>query len=223
MDQSVLVLSKIEIGRSWRHILRRRLNFCVRYIVAKRRSKVIVKLVPILERQFDHPWVAGIELTFRFWPGSETELGQMWRLYKSLPRRSMSWDAPIALTVYRERRGKKRQAFCMSLYLERNILCIAQFQGSAGTDVPKELRAWPRRFIEACRAFVRQEGIKELRVPKAETLYSYRNPYLDPRLTSTARNNTLLRIRRSMKLLYDANALELGFVPDGDWFKWEGS
>ena len=26
--------------------------------------------------------------------------------------------------------------------------------------------------------------------------------------------------RRDMELLYDKNALELGFVPDGDWLKW---
>jgi hypothetical protein len=36
-----------------------------------------------------------------------------------------------------------------------------------------------------------------------------------------ARENTLRRIRRSMHLLYDTNALELGFVSDGAWLKWE--
>lgn len=26
-----------------------------------------------------------------------------------------------------------------------------------------------------------------------------------------------------MELIYDGNALELGLVPDGDWFKWENA
>jgi hypothetical protein len=76
-------------------------------------------------------------------------------------------------------------------------------------------------FIETCRTFARQEGFREVRVPRAESLYSYRNPFLNSQLLPESRNNALIRIRRNMKLIYDANALELGFVPDGDWFKWK--
>lgn len=133
----------------------------------------------------------------------------------------MHWDAPIAVSVFRNRKGKKRQALCMSLFLIKDVLYVGQIQGIAGTDAPRELRDWPKMLIELCRTFVRQEGLKELRVPKAETLYSYRDPHLNPELTSKARENTLQRIRRSMQLLYDTNALQLGFVSDGDWYKWQ--
>jgi hypothetical protein len=39
-------------------------------------------------------------------------------------------------------------------------------------------------------------------------------------LLPDARERTLQRIRKSMEMLYDANALELGFISDGRWFKW---
>ena len=87
---------------------RRRLNFAVRYFEAKKRSKLIAKLLPILERSFDHPWVAGVELKIRFWPGNETKFGELRRVYKSLPAQSMHWDAPIAISVFRERKGSKK-------------------------------------------------------------------------------------------------------------------
>ena len=111
----------------------------------------------------------------------------------------------------------------MSVYLINDILSVAQIQGIAGTDAPKELRAWPKLFIEACRSFAIQERLREVRIPKAETLYSYRNPYLSPQLLPKARIHTLARIRRNMKLLYDTNALDLGFFPDGEWLRWKVS
>jgi hypothetical protein len=184
---------------------------------------MIVRLLPILEEAFDHPWVARVELNFRFWPGNDTALVRLWRLYRSLPNQSMHWDAPVTVSIFRERKGKKRQALCMSLYVVDNVLYVAQIQGIPGTDAPKELRAWPKIFFEACRKFACQEHLREVRIPKAETLYSYRNPHLGPDLLPKARVHTLLRIRRNMRLLYDANALDLGFFPDGDWLRWECS
>ncbi len=106
----------------------------------------------------------------------------------------------------------------MSFYLVKGTICIVQIQGIAGTDAPKELRAWPRIFIEACRTFARQESLREVRIAKAETLNSYRDPHLSPYLLPEARAHALQRIRRNMKLLYDTNALELGFVSDDAWY-----
>jgi hypothetical protein len=111
----------------------------------------------------------------------------------------------------------------MSLYLIRRTIYIGQLQGVAGTDPPKELRFWPAKFMEACQTFALQEGLTEVRVPRADTLYSYRNPSLNPDLSPEAREMALERIRKAMELLYDANALALGFVPDGNWFRWENS
>jgi hypothetical protein len=74
--------------------------------------------------------------------------------------------------------------------------------------------------MEACRTFFYQEGFKEMRVPRAASLYSYHHPYVRPELLPDARERALQRIRKSMEMLYDANALDLGFIPDGRWFKW---
>ena len=52
--------------RSLLQIFRRRLQFAARYFEAKKRSKLIQKLLPILERSFEHPWVIAVELQIRF-------------------------------------------------------------------------------------------------------------------------------------------------------------
>jgi hypothetical protein len=221
VDRNNSRLTEVEFDRLPSQVLRRRSQFFVRYLIAKVSSRTVANLLPIVERAFSHPWVASVELRIRWRPGNETELGRLWRLHKLLPGQSMHWDAPITVSVFQVRRGKKRQALCMSLYLVGNRLHIAQIQGVSRTDVPKELRAWPKMFIEACRAFGVQENLREVSVAKAETLYSYRNPYLSVDLLPEARQNALRRIRRNMKLLYDTNALELGFVPDGDWYRWK--
>ena len=48
-------------------------------------------------------------------------------------------------------------------------------------------------------------------------------PISVPDLLPKARAQTLLRIRKNMRLLYDANALDLGIFPDGDWLRWGSS
>jgi hypothetical protein len=93
--------------------------------------------------------------------------------------------------------------------------------GHRRNSAPKELRDWPKIFIESCRAFARQEGLEEVRLPKAETLYSYRNPHVNLQLTQNAQERTRERIKQSMELLYNANAEQLGFMSDGGWFKWQ--
>ncbi len=75
--------------------------------------------------------------------------------------------------------------------------------------------------MEVCRQLARQEGLKGVRVSKAQALYSYRNPYLRPQLLPEARESALQRIRKDMKLIYDANALALGFLPEGRWYRWD--
>jgi hypothetical protein len=132
----------------------------------------------------------------------------------------MHWDAPVTISVFRRKRGKRRPALCMSLYIIRDTLYIEQMQGVSRTDVPKDLRSWSKIFMEACRTFCYQEEFKEMRVPKAASLYSYHHAFVHSDLLPDARERMLQRIRKSMETLYDANALELGFIPDGRWFKW---
>jgi hypothetical protein len=203
-------------------VLRRRTAFLFRYVLARGRAKSINELLPIIEQSFDSPWVAKVELNVRFWPGGETTLYRLWRLFRALPKSDfMHWDAPVTVSIFRKRRGKERQALCMSLYIHSDILYIAQLQGVPGTDLPKELRAWPKIFIEACKRFARQQGLREVRVPKASMLTSFRYPY--GRAINEDLKKAVPRIRRNMELLYDSNALQLGLVPDGQWFKWQNA
>jgi len=108
----------------------------------------------------------------------------------------------------------------MSFYVFGSNLYIKQIQGVSQTDAPSELRAWPEIFIEACRQFAREQAFRTVRVPRADTLYSYHSPTINMDLLPDARKRSIKRIRRNIELLYDANALRLGFVREGDWFVW---
>jgi Domain of unknown function (DUF4118) len=197
----------------------RRMVFLFHYLLARAGAKSISRLLPIVEESFSHPWVSGVELKLRFWPGKEATRPRLWRSSKPLPRTDlMHWDAPVTVAIFRRRKGKERQALCLSFYIRSGILYIAQMQGVMGTDIPEELRPWPRMFIEACKKFARQEGLREIRVAKASTLVSFLNPY--GKALTEAREKVLPRIRRDMELIYDRNALELGLVPNGAWFRW---
>jgi len=77
--------------------------------------------------------------------------------------------------------------------------------------------------MEVCRTFAYQEGFKEMRVPRAASLYSYHHPDIRPELLPDGRERALERIRKNMELIYDKNALDLGLVPDGNWFKWQNA
>jgi hypothetical protein len=112
----------------------------------------------------------------------------------------MHWDAPIAISVFRNKRGKRRVAFCFSIYIVGGNLHIKQIQGIFGTDIPSELRAWPKIFIETCRTFACQETLREVRVARADSLYSYHTPSLRRDLLPDARQRSLERIRKNMTL-----------------------
>jgi Domain of unknown function (DUF4118) len=187
-----------------RHFGFGRMTFLFHYLLARAGAKSINKLLPIVERSFDHPWVTRVELKIRF-------------LLKSPRKKNLiTWDEPVTVSIFRKRKGKERQALCMSLYIRSRVLYIMQLQGLRGTDVPSELRLWARMFIESCKKFACQEGLREVRVAKASTLHSFRFPGEDLK-------QTVPRIRRDMELIYDRNALEAGLVPDGNWFKWQNA
>ena len=106
----------------------------------------------------------------------------------------------------------------MSLFIRSGVLYIAQLQGVPRTDVPAELRGWPKLFIDACKKFACQQGLRDVRVPKASTLYAFRVPY-----GRDQPEDGKQRIRRRLDLLYDGNALQVGMVLEGDWFKWQNA
>jgi hypothetical protein len=82
----------------------------------------------------------------------------------------------VTVMVLRERKGRKRQAFCMSFYVSRIIIYVVQLQGVRGQDVPVELRSWPMFLVASLQKLACNEKFKEIRVAKARTLRSYRYP-----------------------------------------------
>jgi hypothetical protein len=199
--------------------VRRRLVFLFRSLLAMAASKSINRLLQIIEKSFDNLWVTRVEFKIRFQAGKETKLHRFWRLLNSLPRSDfMHWDAPVTVSVFRKRRGKERQALCMSFYICSGNLYIVQLQGVRGTNIPKELRPWPKMFMDACKKFACEQGLREVKVAKASTHFPY-----GPRTLTEEEQKAVPRIRRDMELLYDKNALELGLVPDGNWFKWQNA
>ena len=204
--------------------IRRRLAYQFHYLLAIAGAKSIKKqLLPIIEKSFDNPWVTRVEFGISR-GGWETKPNRLWRLFKSPPKNDLiCWDAPVTVSVFRKRRGEERPALCMSLYIRFGVLYIVQLQGVPGTDVPAELRPWPTLFIEACKKFACQQGLREVRVRKASTHYSFRAPYGREYGRDQTEDLKRARIRRNMELLYDRNALQAGLVPDGDWFKWQNA
>src|SRR5258705_8027791 len=81
-------------------------------------EQALAKLLPIVQRSFEHEWVVSVELKLRRSPGHDTVLG------KKVPERPMHLDAPVTVTILRKRRGKKRQALCMSFYVLRNTIYV---------------------------------------------------------------------------------------------------
>ena len=69
--------------------------------------------------------------------------------------------------------------------------------------------------------FAHQENLRAVEVPMAHTLYSYHHPYLHaPSFLPIERASELQEIRTKMESLYDATALQLGFVATADSYQW---
>ena len=170
-------------------------------------KRQICKLLPIVSRNFTHQWICATELKI-----------SLFRTSKITTRWYVQWDAPIGVLVLKKRKGKRKPAFGMSLYIAKDTICVQQLQGYSWIDHPGK---WSASFVKACMEFARQENFRAVQVPMARTLYSYRHPYLRaPSFLPLDRERELQKIRTKMESLYDAAALELGFVATGDWYQW---
>ena len=200
----------LPVDRSLKARFQRRLKFFLQYLRAIVGAKKIKRLLPVVEAHFAHVWVADVQLQLRFLAGQEKQ------------EHSTHWDAPITVTIFRKKKVLPRPALCMSVSLQGNSLYVRQLQGVPRIDIPKDLRNWSERFVKACKVFAGQENFREVRVPKASSLYSYRSPSLrQQNLTEEVRRQTLSRIREKIRLHYDQTAIAEGFVCDGDWFVWK--
>ena len=185
--------------------VRWRIQYRYWYELSRRQKSRLSLLSDIVRKHFNHPWVTNVELQLRERAGNEENLG------------TIHWDAPIAVSVCRTRRRGKRPALCMSLDVRGNIIRIRQLQGYVAIDIPVSLRNWPRRFVEACQELAIE---KQVRIPKAHLLASYRDPSIEGAKTEAELEGLREGIRTRMRSHYDATARELGFADRGNWFVW---
>lgn len=183
------------------------------YRLSLKHEQAIAKLLPIVERCFEHQWVASVELKLRPSPGHDTVLG------KKVPERPMHLDAPVTVTILRKKKGRKRQALCMSFYVLGNTIYVVQLQGVRGQDLPAELRSWPALFVTSLQKLASNEKFKEIRIAKARTLGSYRYPDVKRTARETI-EQTEARIRKNMQSRYDGTASTLGFIERRRWWVW---
>ena len=183
------------------------------YRLSLKHEQAIAKLLPIVERCFEHNWVVSVELTLRPSPGHDKVLG------KKVPERPMYLDAPVTVTVFRKKKETKRQALCMSFYVSGNTIYVVQLQGVRGQDVPAELRSWPLHFVESLQKLACNERFEEIRIAKARTLGSYRYPDAKGTTRETAAQ-VVARIRKNMQSRYDETARTLGFIERRRWWVW---
>jgi hypothetical protein len=225
-------LRRIQVESSLAGKLLRRWNFFSRYLLARAQLDVIRRFQPTIERFFEHEWLAGASVRLRLLPGEDRELRVPWPGGKYLlslrwmPWRDQgslaNWSAPVTVAVYKNGKdgGRPEIVRYMSLFIRHRIVHIVQLQGVPLIEMPKGLRDWAERFVRATMEFARQEHFRGVWVARADSLYSYHNPtvrFLPPEIRQREAN----RIRTNMELHHNRTAIDLGFVPDEDWFKWQ--
>jgi hypothetical protein len=155
-QHSLLVwIRKLQIANSLQGKMLRRWIFLCRFIAAKRNTNTIQRLEPILAKSFEHEWIAGVGVGFRFWPGAEDrELRIPWSENKFLLRLRVlpwrkqgcpaDWGAPITVTVSKKGQDETTKTVrYMSLFLKGGVLHIVQLQGVPLIEMPKGLRDPP--------------------------------------------------------------------------------
>ena len=131
---------------------------------------------------------------------------------------STSIDAPVVMIAWGEHKKVRSPAFVMSCYFSGESIRINQLQGIAGFNVRG--LAWAKKMVAACIMLAVKENLREVRLVKATSLPTYRNPtiYADSR---SAYQTALERIRAKMCERYDATALDLDFQAQGKWWVWK--
>jgi len=150
--------------------------------------------------------VTGIDVKIRLWSGLDSN--------------GANWGAPITVTVFGP--GNEAARY-MALSIWVNSLDIHQLQGIRGIAIPPELANWPEQFVKACLDYAREKNLAKVRVRRAETLYSYGRPYVNPMLPFEARAKAAAQARAFMERHYDGTAKQLGFSLETNWYVWRNA
>jgi len=224
---------KLHVENSLPGKIVRRWSFFVRYLRARAHFDVVRRFQPILDRSFQHEWLAGTAVKLRFLPGKEQREVQIsWPgdkyllRFRYLPWREefslANWGAPITATVFKKGKdgGRPETVRYMSMFIKDNIIHIAQLQGIPLIEMPKGLRDWAERFVKATMEFAQQENFRGIWIARAESLYSYHHPYIRRFLSPEVQERDLKRIRSNIEIHHNQTAIDLGLHPAEDWFEW---
>jgi hypothetical protein len=232
-DTPLVQVRKPQIENSLQGKILRRCTFFYRFMLARTHSEAILKFEPLLAQFFEHEWLAGVSVRFRFLPGPEDrEITIPWPRNKYLlqlrllPWREQgcraNWSAPVTVIVSKKvHDGEPKPVRYMSLFIQGDVIHIAQLQGAHLIEMPKGLRDWAVRFVRACMEFARQENFRGVRLARADSLYSYHNPSLHWYPTPEQRARALKQIRQSIETHHDETAQTLGLTSEKDWFWWK--
>ena len=224
---------KIQVEDSLTGKFVRRWNFLCRYLRARSQFDTFRRFQPILDRHFDHEWLAGTAVRLRFLHGKEDrEICVPWSGGKYLFRlrwlpwreegSTANWSEPVTITVFKKGKdgGPRETVRYMSLFIKDRILHITQLQGVPLIEMPKGLRDWAERFVKATMEFAQQENFRAILLARAESLYSYHHPYIRRFLPPEVQERDLKRIRANVELHHNQTAITLGFKPADDWYQW---
>ena len=192
----------------WQYgVVKWRLEFFSRYRFALKQEPQLTRLLPLVRATFDHPWVGNVSLQIRSRPGLDETVS-----------RSIYWDTPIAITVFKRSKAEDSAALCMGLSVDNSTIFVRQMQGIAGIYIPEPLQKWPHSFISACQRFAIAENYRRIVIPRASSMGHTHCP-LDQ---INSEKDHLLREQAKQRLVlrYDGTATELGFVAKRKHFEW---
>lgn len=209
-DRRINRHSTFETDRTLLAKVIRHSRFFVRYLWARCHRKCLDGLMAAIEGRFSDSkgWIVERRLELR------KAVGPL------RTKDDIHWDAPIVvLIIYRDEKGNPKEACGMSFYIENNSLCVEQLQGGKSVTFPRRYKVWPQLFLKSCIAFAQTANFDQVRLAKAETLYTYRWPELGP--NGIARSEEAIEDhRKRMKLRYDETARICGFRSEDNWLVW---
>lgn len=230
----------LQVENSWLGKWLRRRQFYVRYSRARARWSTLRRLEPILEKHFKsheengkNDWISHVTVRLRLLPGFEDrEFVIRWRRDSFLLRLRFfpwreeecraNWSSPVVVLVFKKGKdgGKPVPVRYMSLFVEDNMIRVAQLQGISKIEMPPGLKDWAERMLRACVEFAQEKNFRGVSVASAELQYSFHHPYVHRWYTTDERVRETNRIRERMKTHHDGVGRALGWSLENGWFKW---